>query len=183
MEQLSKSWIELKPIETVEGCKEKFEDYSQRIQQNRRLKHIPQEVLQHWIHDQYDFDLTIKNYAWLNFYKMEFEKIKWSIENFTGINLVEFYRNYIREKSELKRIEDFCFSEYWVTNGTWQVPPVILDVETLKNRIPLWSKIKGPFQYVDGHTRLGYLYALINISRIEKTNLAKKHWIYLMQQK
>jgi hypothetical protein len=183
MDRLSKSWLALKPFQISAELKEPFGDYYQRIQENRRLKHIPVEVLLHWIYDQYDFQVTIKNYAWLDFYEMEFEKVSWPTKNFVGIEILKFYREYVRDKSAIEKIEDFPYDEYWIKNGTWIIPPIVLDVSTLKNNVPHSSKIMGPFQYVDGHTRLGYLRALINISKTEETNLADSHWIFLMQQR
>lgn len=166
------------------GAKEYFDNYYQRIQENERLKHIPVEVLQHWIYDQHDFQVTIKNYAWLDFYEMKFEKVKWPTENFKGVRLLtDTYRRYVNEKYQLMSIKDFQYEEFWKNSGTWFVPPIVLDVNTLKSNVPQSSKIKGPFQYVDGHTRLGYLRALIKISKTEKTNLADSHWIFLMSQK
>lgn len=179
----STSWLELKPDETPFGYKEDFEEYYQRIQKNEKLKHIPKEVLEHWIYDQYEFDVTIKNYAWLDFYEMKFEKIEWRKENFIGIEIVEFYRSYVQEKSETEKIEDFQYDEYWKKNGTWFIPPIVFDVSSLKKITPQFRSIKGSYQFVDGHTRLGYLYALINISMKEETNLADRHWVFLMQPK
>ncbi len=181
MNSLSKSWKELKPLKIIEDLKEPFEDYYKRIQENKRLKHIPRMVLQHWIFDQHDNGVTIENYAWLNFYEIEFVKIKWQTEKFQGVNVLKPYRRYVGEKSASKSVDEFYYSDYWRKKGTWEVSPVILDVGSFKNEIPQHSKIKGSYQYVDGHTRLGCLYALINISKTEKTNLANNHCIYLMK--
>ena len=182
MVQQSKSWLELKPQKIINDLKEDFEEYYQCLQQNEKLQHIPKEVLEHWIYDQYYSERTIRHYAWLNFYQIKFEKVKWPTKRFVGIEIIDSYHEYVQFKSELGKISDFQYDYYWKKNGTWFIPPIVLDVSSLKQKIPRISGIKGPFQFVDGHTRLGYLYALINIARKKKTNLDDSHWIYLMQQ-
>jgi hypothetical protein len=69
---------------------------------------------------------------------------------------------------------------YWKTNGTWRVPPIILDVNSV-SIIPAYSKISEAYQLVEGHSRLGYLLALANFCEKTKCRLADNHEIFLMR--
>jgi hypothetical protein len=182
---ISESWLQLKPNEELGGFNEDFNSYLQRIQNKRNLKHIPSEVLEQWIHPLHSDDYTLNNYAWLNFEEVRFKKIERPLEDLLKVNVIEPFQDHVLNRGRFSNTDDFCCDDndikHWKNFGTWRIPPIVLDVLSIKSEIPEWSEISPPFQLVEGHSRLGYLHSMKNISNLHKGKVAEKHFIYLMQ--
>ncbi|XLS29204.1 hypothetical protein ACJD0Z_18655 [Flavobacteriaceae bacterium M23B6Z8] len=181
------TWLELKPNENLDGNQECFTDYYTRIHKTKfELGKFPKEIYQQWIHPHHSNDKTLKNYSWINYEFIEFELVFWDFESLNKLYVIEPFQPYVNLRASLKDIEDFrCIKEdleYWKTNGTWKIAPIILDVKSVMKECPSWSELKNSFQLVEGHSRLGYLKSMKRIESEGKCKLAKKHKAYLMKQ-
>lgn len=184
MENIShQTWIDMQPL--GEDCRELFDEYYQRMSANPGLRHIPKEVYEQWIFGLHQDADTLRNYSWLDYRKVSFSVVEWTIKPLIAINVVDEFQDYYLAKSRHQCIEEFsCLEEdlvFWETHGTWRIPPIVIDISTVKGHIPAWSNLKGPYQLVEGHTRLGYLNSFSKITNPRKFNTGLKHRIYLMQ--
>jgi hypothetical protein len=183
-EYISKSWLELKPNEDENGNPECFDFYYSRIAQKRRFSHIPKEVFNQWIYPHHNNPLTLKNYSWIDFEKVSFQKHTLTFAQIKQINIIKIYRSYVKEKSNYKKIDLFtCVPEcvdYWKNNGTWRIPPVIINANAFREEKPKWCELKEPFQLVEGYTRLGLLFSLSKIHKKEAIDLPDTHEFYLL---
>lgn len=187
MTLVNTTWLDLKPNEDNDGNQEWFEEYYERIKLKRDYRHIPKDVFEQWIHPHHKNEETLINYAWIDLSEIEFVKCKWDISQFLDINIIEDYQDYFVSRSSLSDFNQFCCTDsdlnYWKKNGTWRVPPIVLDVNSLRNPKPVESELHAPFQLVEGHSRLGYLNSVKRISKLNKGNIAPEHYIFLMRQK
>ena len=69
--------------------------------------------------------------------------------------------------------------DYWVKNGTWSLPPIIMDTETFRDP-SMQNPYRGKFQLIEGHTRIGLLNTLINLGESSKASMKELHWVYIM---
>lgn len=187
MTLLNKTWLELKPNEDCDGNQEWFDEYYQRIRLKRDYKHIPKDIFEQWIHPHHKNDETLKNYSWMDFKNIEFIECEWDFEELYNLNIIEDYRDYFVIRTKLSDFKQFCCNDedlkYWKEKGTWRIPPIILDVNSLTSNISTDSELVPPFQLVEGHSRLGYLHSMNRISDLNKGKIATKHDIYLMREK
>ena len=184
MSLIHKSWLELKPNENEDGNQEWFDEYYKRIKLKKEFKNIPKEVFEQWIHAHHKNYETLNNYAWIDYEKVEFKLLKWSFEKLENINIIENYREYSDSRAICNDLSQFCCCDkdlkHWKENGTWRIPPIILDVKSIIDDIPKWSEIKEPFQLVEGHSRIGYLKSMNRINKLGKEKISDNHKIYLM---
>jgi hypothetical protein len=115
---------------------------------------------------------------------VEFLKKEFDYETLSKVNVIKEYQRHVDEGSQYQAYEKIPCSErdreYWVKNSTWRTPPLILDVESLGNEIiPGFAEITGPLQLVEGHSRLGYLYAARHCAALRK----EQHSVYIMGYK
>lgn len=187
MERIHYTWDCLKPNENEKPQDLKFEEYYTRISANPKTNHIPKEVLSQWIYPFNQESNSLSNYGWLNYENIRFNLCAWRTEMFNKVNVIENFQNCFLSKSIYSDFKDFCCSEidlrHWIEKGTWRVPPIIIDVYSLRDKIPFWSDLKPPYQLVEGHTRFGHLKSLQTISSFGKGRIASMHTIYLMQEK
>lgn len=178
------SWMRLKPNE-IEGGKESFEDYYSRIHEKKDFSHIPKEVFIQWIYEHHDNDYMAKNYGWLDYEKVRFDLVQWETAAFRNLYVIESFRDCVTGRAEFKDISQFNCTEEdlssWKQKGTWKTPPIILDITTLKMKIPNWSELQPPFQLVEGHSRYGYLRSMMVQAKGNKSIIAPQHSIYLMR--
>jgi hypothetical protein len=131
--------------------------------------------------------LSIKNYAWLNYENIDFKIVEWDFEKITNTYIVEEARDLVNERASYPDFSQyFCKQSdlnFWKENGTWQTPPIILDVVSLKGNKTKWSELKSPYQLVEGFSRFGYLHSTKMISELKKGIIADKHKIFLMSQR
>lgn len=134
------SWLELKPNAIEHGNAEWFEYYYSRIKKLEEYGHIPESVFKQWIHPHHGNYNTLSNYAWMNFKEVKFLPSEASFETLKDVYVVEDFRPYVESRGSYIDFDKFCCIEkdlqYWKENGTWRVPPIILDNSSLKNNAP-----------------------------------------------
>lgn len=188
MTKVSLSWLNLKPNQDNEGNPENYPEYIERIRKSyTEFTQIPDAVFEQWLwahHNNYE---TLRNYAWINYEDVEFALCNWTNEQLLNINVISEYNDYVNGRARCTKTDDFCCNDddlnYWINKGTWQMPPVILDVSSIKEETPTWSEIKSPFQLIEGHSRLGYLKSMINLEKEGTVRLASSHLVYIMKIK
>lgn len=187
MEIIHSSWHALKPNEDEKYVDNQFEKYYKRISKEDRFKHIPKEVFGQWIYELHQDEHTIKNYAWINYENIAFDLCNWSFNELRKVYVIEDFRGCIMDASELTDFSLFSCCDidlyYWKKNGTWRVPPIIINWNTITSEIPEWCERQPPYQLVEGHSRFRYLFAAQRISELNKGNVASLHKIYLMKEK
>jgi len=181
------TWRELRPcinFNHFDIRDEPFDDYVGRIQQ---AYEIPREVLHQWIWPHYlNFD-TVKNYGWIDYSAVRFEKQRWSNRRLTNLRIVDAYQRYVDEKAaSFEEAAQFtCKAKdkaHWILHGTWRIPPVALDARGLGTP-PSESDIAGRFQLVEGHTRMGLLRACLRLGGQSGIELASHHDVYVLRRK
>ena len=163
-ERTSPSWKELLPLRDFDQWSETNETPEQMAE---RLGHagfsIPLPVIAQWLYPHYYTSETVDNYGWLDYRRISFSTATISVSDVKQLHVIHGYREYVQTRASSKPYGDFvCKPEdlaYWQSHGTWRVPPIVLDVESLPT-IPSHAEILGPLQLVEGHSRLGYLLAL-----------------------
>lgn len=182
---INKTWADLKPNEDSNGNFEWFDDYYERIKNKIEFKDFPKEVVEQWIHPLYNNHQTIRNYAWMNYEYIGFELIEWEYQQLEELYVIKDFREYVELRASYSEIDQFCCIDkdidFWKTNGTWRIPPIILDTNSINIEIPKWSEISHKFQLVEGHSRLGYLKSIKRINELGNVKIANKHKVYLMR--
>ena len=179
------SWLELKPNEKLGGNSEYFDDYYLRIKNKGRYNHIPKSVFEQWIHPLHNNWETLCNYSWLNYLNTSFELVEWSFEALNKVNVINKFEKLCRLRAGYDDFDQFfCIEEdkiYWKNEGTWKTPPIVLDNDSINTKIPEWSELEGNHQLIEGHSRFGYLRSIKKISDLNKSQIAKRHKIWLMK--
>lgn len=182
-ERTSDSWKALIPkrnFNTFDLSDESEEDQWKRLESRF---HIPLNVVKQWLYPLYYNQNSTNNYGWLNFDNIEFLEEELSYEELLNVYVIDGYKSYVDDGARYKAYDKLpCVErdkEYWRKESTWRVPPIILDVKSISDRVPEHAEIKGPLQLVEGHSRLGYLFAAKNSGVLQKNN----HKIYLMRYK
>ena len=145
---------------------------------------IPLEVIQQWLYPLYYDGNSTDNYGWIDYDNIEFIKTDLSFEALSDLNVISKYQLHVDEGARYKAYENIPCTErdreHWSTYSTWRVPPLILDVQSLSGEvIPDYADIHGARQIIEGHSRLGYLYAANNCGVLNK----KEHTVYIMKYK
>ena len=170
---------------TIDGNIENFEEYYSRIILKREFAHIPKKVFEQWLYPHNDNFESITNYGWLNYENIKFELCTWSNEQLSNIYVIESYRDYYENRASYNDLSSFCCVDKdlteWENNGTWRIPPIILDVTSINEMIPSCCDLVSPYQLVEGHSRLGYLHSMFTINKLGKQKVAQTHEIYLMK--
>lgn len=187
MELKSKSWIDLEPLKVEYDNLEPFEDYYERIKPKTEFLHIPKIVFEQWLWAHHGKEESIQNYGWLNYENIEFELCNWTNNHLRDIYVIENYRDCYNDCAGYNDIKRFGCNDkdldMWKKNGTWRTPPIVLDVNSINEKIPDWCELVPPYQLVEGHSRLGYLHSMFKIDELGKGKVADKHEIYLMKVK
>ena len=156
---ISEGWLRLKPNVDNNGNLEDFEKYYMR--NSFFFSHIPKDVLKQWIHPLHGDYNSLLNYAWINYWKdeVEFKLEEWAPNQFKDIYVLERARDYFETKSSYNDWNEFALSnrdiEYWKENGTWSLPPVILDCNSYIDR-PKGVEIAYGFQLIEDIQELGF---------------------------
>lgn len=187
MKKIHPSWKFMQPNKNEKYEDFRFEEYYQRVSSNDKLSHIPKEVFKQWIYYHHQEGNTLRNYAWINYEEIDFEIYEWKVEQFESVSVIENFQDYYISRGSYTDFSQFCCNEEdlknWKEKGTWRIPPIIIDIKSLKMDIPNWSELTKPYQLVEGHTRFGYLNSLKKMSELDKGKIAQKHLIYLMRKK
>jgi glutaredoxin len=171
------SWKELSPYGNNLD-REDFSDYLERIYATELYRHIPQVVLEQWIYPHHDNEWMVKNYAWIDFSSVSLVEQEWDISQLMAVKAIEVFENSITgidvNFESVSALEEDEL--YWEQNGTWRVPPIILDTSSVIGRSPRHAELHLPYQLVEGHSRMRNL----RISKIQSLFLADKHIIYVL---
>lgn len=187
MYNIHQSWKDLDAKENEDFYLNWIEKYHNRIMKLQEYAHIPKQVFHQWIYELHDNNISLKNYAWMDYKNIRFELEEWSFEKLKDISIVseaEFTLSPQRLSiSEFKNFpckkEDMEYRKiYW----TWRVPPIILDVNTIKSDIPLHAEIKWSYQLIEWHNRFSYLFIVKNMTNKNRWQLAKTHKVYVMKE-
>lgn len=172
--RVSRSWKELRPDGGRFG--ENVEEYVARISP---VFNVPLEVAEQWLYTHYENEHVVANYAWIDYRKVGFECVDLPGSVISQLNVIEAFSAFVRERSSPRGYDELsCLKEdvdHWRAHGTWRTPPVVLDVRSLGS-IPAYTDIRGPYQLVEGHTRLGNFFALGHAQRPSAT-----HRVYLVR--
>ena len=162
-ERKSTTWKALKPLRDFNTTHESDETTQQHHLRLWPRFHISLEVIEQWLYPHYCDVNSVNNYGWLNFDEVSFSETLMSISQLAGLHIIAQYEPYVRTKEASTPFDGFACDpkdkKHWQEKRTWRVPPIVIDVSTLPS-IPAYSEVNGPFQLVEGHSRLGYLLAM-----------------------
>ena len=180
-ERTSASWKSLKPHRDFNQFRETDEttiEYHLRLQ---KTFDIPFDVVDQWLYPHYYNINTTNNYGWIDYNLVSFRLITLPFKQLATVNVVADYKPYVEGRSSAQAFSEFrCQKEdleYWRTNLTWRIPPIIIDAESL-HPIPNHAEVHSPYQIVEGHSRLGYLIAT---SRCGLVLGNSQHSVYVMR--
>ncbi|RPD44146.1 hypothetical protein DNI29_22380 [Hymenobacter sediminis] len=159
-----------------------FDAYYERV--HSLVPNVPKAVLKQWIHGLQDEYVTRRNYAWLDYDHLHFGLEQWPTQDLLNLYVVEEYRDCIETRARCQGYDEFCCTKrdltHWKVHGTWQTPPVVLDVTSL-GTLPPEKELVAPYQLVEGHNRLGYLHAMNGMEQQGKAELAVKHEVWVLR--
>lgn len=176
----SKSWHALRPLKNF-NCPDRNDETEREYVARLKPKYeIPLEVAEQWLYIHYENPHTIRNYAWIDFGKLKFVRVGLGETAILHLNVIDAYQDFVRERSENRDYDDFvCVPrdvDFWRAESTWRVPPIVLDVESLPSTPPVTADIRGPYQLIEGHSRLGNFLALKAAGKLTR----RKHTVYLL---
>lgn len=181
-EQTSISWKALMPLPDLNRFPESAESPQQHYRRLFQRFSIPLEVVEQWLHPHYYNADSVKNYGWMDYDQMRFEETFMSTRHLMELNIVKKYRTYVKTRKLNQPFDGFaCVPkdiEHWREMGTWRVPPIVIDVQNL-SAIPAHAELKGPFQLVEGHSRLGYLLAMHRTGRVTSDSSHRVYRMYM----
>ena len=183
-ERTSDSWKDLKPnrdFNCLSISDESVEDYYLRLKERFN---IPKQVLEQWLYGLYYDRNCVNNYGWIDFDRIEIDLEEFSLNQLRSVRVIDDYRGYVEEGAGYIAYEQLpCLKkdkDHWKSHGTWRTPPIILDVNSFPDDlIPKYSDIGSGLQLIEGHSRLGYLYAIANCNLM----LADTHKAYVLKSK
>jgi hypothetical protein len=154
-----------------------IESYYSRVSKNT-IGNITKEVLYQWILPHYNEPNSVKNYSWIDLDKVIFKVIELNLIEIDSIEIIKVNESFVKEYPVNK------FASYhrpfWRDNGTWEVLPILIDSTSFIKSKPENSEIKGQFQLIEGHNRLG---TLLLLEREGKIKVLDSHKFYLMTLK
>lgn len=179
----SKSWRALRPRKNFNCPDSNDETESEYVARLKPKYDIPLEVAEQWLYIHYENSHTIQNYSWMDFNKLRFVRAELDEKTIFQLNVIDEYQDLVSERSENRDYDDFvCIPkdvDFWRVKSTWRVPPIVLDVESLPSLPPVTADIRGPYQLVEGHCRLGNFLALKAAEKL----MDRKHTVYLLTSK
>ena len=175
---ISNSWNELSALGDGSN-KENLEDYMERVNAMSSYRHIPNPVLAQWMFLHHDNEWMIKNYAWIDYTKIQFTIQEWNVPKLQNVKAIGAFENSITgiedEFNSVCALEDDEL--HWEKHGTLRVPPIILDTSSILKRAPVQAELHLPFQLIEGHSRMRNLL----IANYQKLYVAERHEIFLMR--
>ncbi|MEO8606243.1 MAG: hypothetical protein ABI690_00050 [Chloroflexota bacterium] len=178
----SSSWKEIKPLRDFNQFRLTDETKDQCFQRLQLAGYrIPALVIDQWIYQHYYNSHTVDNYGWIDYREAEFNETSLTNYLLKTLYIIEDYRPYVNQRSQSRPFEDFtCKSEdleYWKTNGSWRIPPIVLDVKSFSNA-PSYAELGNSLQLIEGHTRLGYLLAMATAGILQK----QEHGVFILRK-
>jgi hypothetical protein len=163
-----KSWERFKPNENenLNNCKNYYNRIGELI--------IPEEVIHQWIFPHFYEPNSVKNYSWIDLDNVKFELKEFSISFFESLNIIEENKDMVKNYPANKFA--IWHRKFWIENGTWEIPPIVIDVESFTDK-PDESELNGTMQLVEGHNRMGTLFLLLKTKKID---IADTHKVWMM---
>ena len=139
------------------------------------LPNFPAAVSKQWI---VDHEEVVESYGWLGFGGLRFSLETWSTEDILArvSSSNELFVEQWRERLVLNHgVRESRLGAYMIRNGTWPVPPLVLDNQNALQRpdgvvLPRWALIEG-------HHRLGFLRGL---HEDEELQVSPTHDVYVV---
>ncbi|MCM3273991.1 hypothetical protein [Paenibacillus elgii] len=157
--------LAIAPIGNDSFDKEPFNDYLKRV--GYLLPNIPECVFENWIYRHYS---DIDDYSFLDFRKMQFEKVTWhkdkvytEVNSYDDNHLINSLGYQIYENSYLAWLQ-----RYMIENSTWPVPIIVFENNTHSN-------MGKPYHLLEGHLRTNYFRT---IYKQEKERLLEYHSVW-----
>jgi len=179
-ERTSGSYKALMPHRDFNCHRDDDETPQQHFMRLRPQFDVPLEVIEQWLYPLYFNIHSVINYGWLDYERVRFTEATMPASQLSELKIVEQFSGWVNGRKASTPFKEFaCRPQdlaHWQEKGTWRVAPIVLDVSTL-TEIPVYAKVTGPYQLVEGHTRLGYLLAML---RSEFIASEKQHLVYLM---
>jgi len=174
---ISESWLDLQPME-YPAIPLKFSHYLEHIRKVFGYDHIPDEVLEQWIYPLHADPNMVRSYAWIDFLEVGFIKESWTVSELLNVRAIKVFMGMLEPIDDRLKIVEATGEDKrcWDLQGTWLVPPIILDTYTFTEVCPLYVELQMPFQLVEGHSRMRNLL----ISRYQQLPLAPMHQVYRM---
>lgn len=165
------SWKRYEP--KGEGIKE-IDSYYSRVSKSSK-GNIPKEVLHQWILPHYNEPNSVKNYSWIDLDQVSFEMIELTLSEIKSIEVIEVNESMVKEYP----VNQFAVwhRSFWKNNGTWEVPPILIDSQSFLDDKPETSEIEGQCQLIEGHNRLG---TLLLLERDGVIDVLDSHKFFLM---
>jgi hypothetical protein len=140
MKKTHPTWDLMRPNKNEKYGDFKFEEYYQRILDSNEFNHISRTIFEQWIYYFHQDHNTLKNYGWLNYANVEFNICEWGLIKLEKVNIIEEYKDYYFDRSSYSDFNQFCCIpedlKNWKEKGTWRVPPIIIDVTSLRKSVP-----------------------------------------------
>jgi hypothetical protein len=133
-------------------------EYARRVQ--KLLPNFPESAITQWF---YDHHQCIREHAWLDYPSLKFTLAEVGADFLTLTCLrnnetIMQYRDYFLQGTDSRRMHRLA--NYIEENGTWPIPPVILD-NTKSDIVSPWGlRYSTPYELLEGHHRMAVLYAL-----------------------
>lgn len=181
-ERTSASWKQLKPLRNFDHFSADDETPEEQFARlNAAGFHLPVQVIEQWLYPHYYNAQTVDNYGWIDYRKVRFVETMLSLETLAQLYVIGEYRDWVRSRANAEPFDNFgCIPkdlQHWKTHHTWRVPPVVIDAASFQPA-PTHAELVGPLQLVEGHTRLGYLYALL----LADMPTVPEHKVFLLRQ-
>jgi hypothetical protein len=140
------------------------------IRFQKHYSQFPEEVILQWFYDHPD---SLDQNEWLDYNHLSFELVKLPLETITSNcfiqnPFVEQYYKYFLSGKSTPRINRI--SGYIEDNGSWPVPPIVLDNFHSKHIFPWGLECSSPYHLLEGHHRFSALLALLKNARRLKEN-------------
>lgn len=183
-ERTSISWKTLIPLRDLNCRCVSDESPRQHYLRLRPRFNIPLEVIEQWLYPHYYNRDTVNNYGWLDYDIMGFEETLMSARQLAAMHVIGPYRSYVRTRELNHPFDGFACSpkdvDLWREKGTWRVPPVVIDVTTIRD-IPPYAELADPLQLVEGHSRFGYLLAMRRAGLITDDSTHRAYRMYIQE--
>lgn len=145
-------------LDDLENPVESSSEYAGRVQ--KELPNFPDSVITQWF---YEHPQCIEEYAWLDFSSVQFQLVtvgpqELGLPCLLDNKIIMQYRDHFLKGTESRRMSRLA--AYIEKNGTWPVPPIVLD-NAAGDFVSSWGfRYSMPYDLLEGHHRMAVLYAL-----------------------
>lgn len=178
--RLHPSWKALEPARSAESA------HDARARLLPRFD-IPADVLEQWLCPHYYKPETALTYGWIDYDRARFVRERWSTEAIDSLRVIEAYRRYVEERTAANwSLARAPFApgtgdaDAWRLQGTWRVPPVVVDPIGLGSPSRRADFASVP-QLVEGHTRVSNLRRFHRLGPSSGVTVAFDHAVYVLR--